>query len=308
MAKWTGVFPAVTTKLNKDGSINFEATQSSIERLIAAGVSGVIVLPMLGENASLSQDEKEKVIRAAKEVVKGRVPLLSGLAEITTDIAAATAKKFQGYGAEGLMVFPSIGYKTDPRETADWYRNIAKASDLPIMIYNNPIAYGVDVTPAILKELADLPTIVAVKEETGDVRRVTDMYIELGNRYQIFCGVDDQIVESMSLGAVGWVSGMTNAWPKECVKIFELCRDGRYAEAREIYHIMTPSFHLDTHVKLVQYIKFAEHMVYGAPEWCRAPRLPLVGEERARVTAILQKAIDDLAAREKNAGGKRAAS
>jgi len=308
MAKWTGVFPAVTTKLNKDGSINFEATQSGIERLISSGVSGVIVLPMLGENASLSQDEKEKVIRAAKEVVRGRVPLLSGLAEITTDIAAATARKFQGYGAEGLMVFPSIGYKTDPRETADWYRNIAKASDLPIMIYNNPIAYGVDVTPAILKELADLPTIVAVKEETGDVRRVTDMYIELGNRYQIFCGVDDQIVESMSLGAVGWVSGMTNAWPKECVKIFELCRDGRYAEAREIYHIMTPSFHLDTHVKLVQYIKFAEHMVYGAPEWCRAPRLPLVGEERARVTATLQKAIDDLAAREKNAGGKRAAS
>jgi 4-hydroxy-tetrahydrodipicolinate synthase len=308
MAKWTGVFPAVTTKLNKDGSINFEATQSSIERLITSGVSGVMVLPMLGENASLSQDEKEKVIRAAKEVVRGRVPLLSGLAEITTDIAATTAKKFQGYGAEGLMVFPSIGYKTDPRETADWYRNIAKASDLPIMIYNNPIAYGVDVTPAILKELADLPTIVAVKEETGDVRRVTDMYIELGHRYQIFCGVDDQIVESMSLGAVGWVSGMTNAWPKECVKIFELCRDGRYAEAREIYHIMTPSFHLDTHVKLVQYIKFAEHLVYGAPEWCRAPRLPLVGEERARVTATLQKAIDDLAAREKSAGGKRAAS
>ncbi|MDY0873837.1 dihydrodipicolinate synthase family protein [Dongia rigui] len=298
MVRWTGVFPAVTTKLNQDGTINFEATQSSIERLVASGVSGVIVLPMLGENASLSQDEKEKVIRAAKEVVRGRVPLLSGLAEITTETAAATARKFQGYGAEGLMVFPSIGYKTDPRETADWYRRIAHASDLPIMIYNNPIAYGVDVTPAILKELADLPTIVAVKEETGDVRRVTDMYVELGSRYQIFCGVDDQIVESMSLGAVGWVSGMTNAWPQACVEIFELCRDGRYAEAREIYHIMTPSFHLDTHVKLVQYIKFAEHMVYGAPEWCRAPRLPLVGEERARVTAILQKAIEDLAARQ----------
>nr|WP_298687779.1 dihydrodipicolinate synthase family protein [uncultured Dongia sp.] len=301
MTQWTGVFPAVTTKLDQDGSINIKATQESLSRLIDAGVSGVIVLPMLGENASLAPAEKERVIRAAKEVVAGRVPLLSGLAEISTDVAAATARNFQSYGAEGLMVFPSIAYKSDPRETADWYRAIAKASDLPIMIYNNPIAYGVDVTPAILKELADLPTIVAVKEETGDVRRVTDMYIELGTRYQIFCGVDDQIVESMALGAVGWVSGMTNAWPKECVSIFNLCAQGKFAEAREIYHIMTPAFHLDTHVKLVQYIKFAEHLAYGAPEWTRAPRLALVGEERARVTEIINRTIKQLEARARRA-------
>ena len=301
MTQWKGVFPAVTTKLDQDGSINIKATQESLNRLIDAGVSGVIVLPMLGENASLTPSEKERVIRAAKEVVAGRVPLLSGLAEITTDVAATAARNFQSYGAEGLMVFPSIAYKSDPRETADWYRAIAKASDLPIMIYNNPIAYGVDVTPAILKELADLPTIVAVKEETGDVRRVTDMYIELGNRYQIFCGVDDQIVESMALGAVGWVSGMTNAWPKECVSIFNLCAQGKFAEAREIYHIMTPAFHLDTHVKLVQYIKFAEHLVYGAPEWTRAPRLALAGEERARVTEVINKTIKQLEARARRA-------
>lgn len=301
MTQWKGVFPAVTTKLDQDGSINIEATQASLNRLIDAGVSGVIVLPMLGENASLAPAEKERVIRAAKEVVAGRVPLLSGLAEISTDVATAAARNFQKFGAEGLMVFPSIAYKSDPRETADWYRAIAKASDLPIMIYNNPIAYGVDVTPAILKELADLPTIVAVKEETGDVRRVTDMYIELGNRYQIFCGVDDQIVESMALGAVGWVSGMTNAWPKECVSIFNLCKEGKFAEAREIYHIMTPAFHLDTHVKLVQYIKFAEHLVYGAPEWIRAPRLPLVGEERTRVTEVINRTIKQLEARSRRA-------
>jgi 4-hydroxy-tetrahydrodipicolinate synthase len=302
MTQWKGVFPAVTTKLNQDGSIDIEATQAGLSRLIDAGVSGVIVLPMLGENASLISAEKERVIRAAKEVVNGRVPLLSGLAEISTDAATKTARNFQSYGAEGLMVFPSIAYKSDPRETADWYRAIAKASDLPIMIYNNPIAYGVDVTPTILKELADLPTIVAVKEETGDVRRVTDMYIELGNRYQIFCGVDDQIVESVALGAVGWVSGMTNAWPKECVSIFNLCQQGKFAEARELYHIMTPAFHLDTHVKLVQYIKFAEHLVYGAPEWTRAPRLALVGEERARVTEVINRTIKQLEAR-----GRRAA-
>ncbi|MBN9255506.1 MULTISPECIES: dihydrodipicolinate synthase family protein [unclassified Mesorhizobium] len=294
MAHWKGVFPAVTTKLRQDGSVDLDATQKSIDRLIVNGVSGVIVLPMLGENASLQPQEREAVVRAGKEVAAGRVPLLSGLAEISTENATAAARKYQGFGAEGLMVFPSLGYKTDPRETAEWYRAIAGASDLPIMIYNNPIAYGVDVTPPILKALADCPTIVAVKEETGDVRRVTDMYIELGNRFDIFCGVDDQIVESMALGAVGWVSGMTNAWPKECVRLFNLCAEGNFARARELYRIMTPSFHLDTHVKLVQYIKMAEHLVYGAPEWTRAPRLPLVGEERERVIATIRAAIEKL--------------
>jgi 4-hydroxy-tetrahydrodipicolinate synthase len=294
MTHWQGVFPAVTTKLDQDGSINLEATQASINRLIDNGVSGIIVLPMLGENASLLPQEKEAVIRAAREAVAGRVPLLSGLAEISTTGAAASARKFQNYGAEGLMVFPSLGYKTDPRETAEWYKATAGASDLPIMIYNNPIAYGVDVTPDILKVLADCPTIVAVKEETGDVRRVTDMFIALGNRFDIFCGVDDQIVESMSLGATGWVSGMTNAWPKECVEIFNLCGSGNFAGARDLYRIMTPSFHLDTHVKLVQYIKMAEHLVYGAPEWTRAPRLPLAGEERERVIATITATIEQL--------------
>jgi 4-hydroxy-tetrahydrodipicolinate synthase len=297
MAAWQGVFPAVTTKMKQNGSIDLPATQASIDRLIKGGVSGVIVLPMLGENASLSPAEKESVIRAGKEAVGGRVPMLSGLAEITSDAATAAAKNFQRFGAEGLMVFPSIGYKSDPRETADWYRRIATASDLPIMIYNNPIAYGVDVTPPILQELADLPTIVAVKEETGDVRRVTDMYIALGERYRIFCGVDDQIVESTSLGAIGWVSGMTNAWPEICVRLYRLCAAGDFAAARELYRIMTPAFHLDTHVKLVQYIKFAEHMVYGAPEWTRAPRLPLAGEERARVTEIIRQTMAQLEAR-----------
>ncbi|RWQ35164.1 MAG: dihydrodipicolinate synthase family protein [Mesorhizobium sp.] len=303
MTHWQGVFPAVTTKLDQDGSINLEATQASINRLIDNGVSGIIVLPMLGENASLLPQEKEAVIRAAREAVAGRVPLLSGLAEISTAGAAASARKFQDYGAEGLMVFPSLGYKTDPRETAEWYKAIAGASDLPIMIYNNPIAYGVDVTPAILKVLADCPTIMAVKEETGDVRRVTDMFIALGNRFDIFCGVDDQIVESMSLGATGWVSGMTNAWPKECVEIFNLCASGNFAGARDLYRIMTPSFHLDTHVKLVQYIKMAEHLVYGAPEWTRAPRLPLAGEERERVVATIKATIEQL----KQAQSRRAA-
>src|SRR6267378_3763573 len=301
MTIWKGVFPAVTTKMNQDGKIDLTATQFSLERLVDKGVSGVVILPMLGENASLVPTEREAVIRAAVEAVAGRVPVLSGLAEITLETAKAHARGYEGFGAQGLMVFPSLGYKTDPRETVAWYRGIAGASSLPIMIYNNPIAYGVDVTPSVLKALADTPEIVCVKEETGDIRRVTDMYVELGNRFSIFCGVDDLIVESSALGVTGWVSGMTNVWPEECVRIFNLCAEEKFSEARELYHILTPSFHLDTHVKLVQYIKLAEHLVYGAPEWTRAPRMPLVGPEREHVVITVNAAITALDRRDRKA-------
>lgn len=301
MTAWRGVFPAVTTKLRKDGAIDLDATQKSIDRLIVNGVSGVIVLPMLGENASLTREEQDSVVRAGKEAVAGRVPLLSGLAEISTESAKASAKRYERLGAEGLMAFPSIAYKSDPRETAAWYKAIAGACGIPIMIYNNPIAYGVDVTPAVLKELTDTPGIVCIKEECGDIRRVTDIYNELGDRFSVFCGVDDLILESVALGVTGWISGMTNAWPAECVSIFDLARAGRYDEARRLYRIMTPAFHLDTHVKLVQYIKLAEHFTYGAPEWVKPPRLPLAGAERERVTAVIEATIRALG------GGKMAA-
>jgi 4-hydroxy-tetrahydrodipicolinate synthase len=274
--------------------LDLEATQRSIDRLIQNGVSGVIVLPMLGENASLSLSERESVIRAAAETVAGRVPLLSGLCEVTLETAKTRALEYQEFGAQGLMVFPSLGYKTDPRETVRWYREIASASSLPIMIYNNPIAYGVDCTPEILKQLVEIPRIVCVKEESGDIRRVTDLTIALGGRFSIFCGVDDLIVESVALGVTGWVSGMTNAWPAECVEIFNLCRQEKFSTARELYRILTPSFHLDTHLKLVQYIKLAEHLVYGAPEWTRPPRMALVGEEREKVIATVTAAIEAL--------------
>lgn len=298
MTDWKGVFPAVTTKMDSEGRIDLAATQASLDRLVKLGVAGVIVLPMLGENASLSPAERESVIRASAEAVAGRVPLLSGLAEITFDNARQHARDYERFGAEGLMVFPSLGYKTDPRETVAWYKGIAGASGLPIMIYNNPIAYGVDVTPQILGELADSPTIVCIKEETGDIRRVTDLYIACGDRFRVFCGVDDLIVESSALGATGWVSGMANAWPAESVEIFNLCAADKYAAARELYRILTPSFHLDTHVKLVQYIKMAEHLVYGAPEYTRAPRLPLVGAEREFVQATIRATIEGLSRRQ----------
>jgi len=294
-ATWRGVFPAVTTKMDPAGQLDLAETQRSIDRLIKNGVSGVIVLPMLGENASLTLAEREKVIRAAVEVVNGRAPVLSGLAEITVESAKANARSYEAFGAQGLMVFPSLGYKSDPRETATWYREIASASSLPIMIYNNPIAYGVDVTPNVLQMLSDTKEIVCVKEESGDIRRITDIAVALGDRFSVFCGVDDLIVESMALGVTGWVSGMTNVWPKECVEIFELCAREEFSRARKLYKILTPSFHLDTHVKLVQYIKLAEHLVYGAPEWTRSPRLALVGAEREFVIATIKGAINGLA-------------
>jgi 4-hydroxy-tetrahydrodipicolinate synthase len=294
MSTWQGVFPAVTTKLREDQSLDLDATQASLDRLIVNGVSGVIVLPMLGENASLTAAERDSVLVAAKEVVAGRVPLLSGLAEISTAAATAAARRYESLGAEGLMAFPSIAYRSDPRETVAWYKAIADACGIPIMIYNNPIAYGVDVTPAILAELADTPAIVCIKEESGDIRRVTDIYNTLGDRFSVFCGVDDLILESLALGVTGWVSGMTNAWPAECVRLFDLAASGRFEEARRLYRAMTPAFHLDTDVKLVQYIKFAEHIACGAPEWIRAPRLRLTGDERDRVAAIVNATIEKL--------------
>jgi 4-hydroxy-tetrahydrodipicolinate synthase len=295
MTTWQGVFPAVTTKMDQSGRIDLAAMRKSVDRQIENGVAGVIVLPMLGENASLALAERETIIRAAVEVAAGRVPVLSGLAESTLENARANARHYESFGAQGLMVFPNLVYKTDPRETVFWYQQIAAASALPIMIYNNPIAYGVDVTPRILASLAETKEIVCVKEESGDIRRVTDIKVALGDRFSVFCGVDDLIVESMALGVTGWVSGMTNVWPRECVALFELCRAEKFAEARRLYRIMTPAFHLDTHVKLVQYIKLAESLVYGAPEWTRAPRLPLVGEEREHVAATVRKAAAALA-------------
>lgn len=292
---WSGVFPAVTTKMDASGVIDLTATQASIDRLITSGVSGVIVLPMLGENASFTQAERDAVVRAAKEVVAGRVPLLSGLAELSTDNAVAAARNYQRLGAEGLMTFPSLAYRTDRRETATWYKTVAEASDLPIMIYNNPLAYKVDVDVETLKMLADVRGIVAIKEETGDIRRVTDLFNAFGDRFDIFCGVDDLILESVALGVVGWVSGMTNAWPAECVRLFETAKRGDFAAALPLYRLLTPAFHLDTDVKLVQYIKLAEHLVHGAPEHVRAPRLPVIGEERARAEAVIKATIKALA-------------
>ena len=298
MKNWSGVFPAVTTKVRADESLDLEATQRSLARAIDAGVKGVVVLGMLGENGMMTSAEKESVVRAAKEVVAGRVPLLSGLAETTTRDAVAYAQWCESFGIDGLMVFPALTYKTDPRETIAYFKAIgAAAPSLGLMIYNNPVAYRLDVTPELLERMSDIENVVCIKEESYDVRRVIDIQKRCGTRFLVFCGIDDFVLESVAAGATGWVSGMTNAWPRECVELFDLCSRGQFEPARALYKIMIDAFHLDTDVKLVQYIKFAEHLTYGASEHLRAPRLILAGAERERVAAIIERTKAELARR-----------
>jgi 4-hydroxy-tetrahydrodipicolinate synthase len=291
---WKGVFPAVTTKMKADGSLDHEAIEKGLLRLVENGVGGVVMMGMVGENASLSADEKRTVLKIAKKTLGSRVPIISGLAETNTAAAMQFAKDAEAIGVDGLMVFPALTYKSDARETVTYYQTIAASTKLKIMLYNNPRGYGVDLTPDLLGELTSHANIVCIKEETYDTTRVTDIYQRFGDRYTVFCGVDDLIVESIALGVTGWVSGMANALPKESVQLLDLAVAGDFVKARKLYRTLIDLFHLDTHVKLVQYIKVAENITAGYNETVRAPRLPLVGEERTRVIAIVNKTLADL--------------
>jgi 4-hydroxy-tetrahydrodipicolinate synthase len=285
--------------MKRNGSLDLEATQRGIERLIEGGVRGLVMMGMVGENSSLRPDEKLNVLHAALESARGRVAVLSGVAEFTTAQGAEYARKCEQLRIDGLMLFPAIGYKCDAGETEGHYRAVAQASALPILIYNNPVGYGVDVTPEILQRLADCPTLVAIKEESYDVRRVTDIYNLLGNRYEVVCGVDDLVLESAILGVTAWVSGMANVYPRESVQLLQLAAAGNWVQARTLYRALTPIFHLDTKPKLVQYIKLAAQMKGQGSEWVRAPRLPLSGAERTMVERVVtdtEKALAALAA------------
>ena len=259
--------------------------------LVKAGVHGLIMLGTVGENCSLEYPEKLEVLRATVRQVEGRVPVLTGVAEYTTALACRYAADAQKAGADGLMVLPAMVYKADPRETAAHYRAVATASTLPIMCYNNPVAYGVDTTPAQFAELADEPRIVAIKESSENVRRITDLKNACGDRYTLFCGVDDLVLESILLGADGWVSGLVNAFPEESLLLWDLATRGAYAEAVKVYRWFTPLLHLDTHVKLVQYIKLAAAECGHGSEMVRAPRLPLSGQEREEILTLVRRAI-----------------
>ena len=291
MIDWSGVFPATTTQFRADESIDIESTQRVIDGLIRDGVHGIIALGTVGENLSLSADEKRTVLKAAKEVVDGRVPLLSGTAELTSKAASAYAKDAEAIGIDGLMLLPAMVYNAQPREVIQHYRTVAGSTGLPIMIYNNPVSYKIDIKIDSLKELAEIKNLVAIKESTEDTRRIIDIQNALGDRFAIFGGVDDIALESLMLGAQGWVSGLTNAFPQESVAIYKLAKAGRYAEALEIYRWFMPLLDLDTIPTLVQCIKLVEQIMGRGSEMVRAPRLILTGEERAHVEHVVAEAV-----------------
>jgi dihydrodipicolinate synthase/N-acetylneuraminate lyase len=290
---WSGVFPAVTTQFRKDLSFDLDATSRHWEVLIASGVAGLIVAGSLGENQTLDPAEKRSLVAEAVKVAAGRVPVLSGVAEMCTAAACQYVRDCQRLGASGFMVMPAMVYKADPAESMNHFRKVAAATDLPWMLYNNPVGYPVDVMPSQFAELADIPNLVALKESSANTRRITELRIAVGDRYSIFVGVDDLVLESSVLGIDGWVAGSGIAFPRENQFFWELTRAGRWAEARQMYRWFYPLLTLDTHVKFVQYIKLAVQEVGLGAEWVREPRLSLAGEERERVLAIIRRGIEN---------------
>jgi len=288
---WHGVFPAAVTHFRDDDSIDFAATGDHVAAMIASGVDGMIVLGTVGENSALTSEEKLAVGRAIVDRVDGAVPVLSGVAETSTASACRYAEAVASAGADGLMVLPAMVYKSDVRETQAHVRAVAAATDLPIMLYNNPVSYGVDLPPAACADLGDVATIVAIKESSDDPRRITDLHNACGGRYRLFCGVDDLVMESFAAGIDGWVSGLVNAFPAENRRLWDLLTEGAWDEARALYRWYMPLLHLDTHAKLVQCIKLAVAEVGSGSERTRPPRLPLIGAEREQVLTIIRTAL-----------------
>jgi 1-pyrroline-4-hydroxy-2-carboxylate deaminase len=293
---WQGVFPAITTQMRKDGSLNLDATARHADVLIKSGVSGLIFIGSLGENQPMTSVEKRLVIKEMVKAVEGRVSVLSGVAETSTAEAIRYVRHVEELGADGVMLMPAMLYKGARDETLAHFRAVAKSTGLPIMIYNNPVSYANDITPEMFAELAKQKNFVALKESSGDVRRITDIRNTIGDRYAIFTGVDDLALEASILGIDGWVAGSGIAFPAENQYFWELTRRGEWEKAREFYRWFTPLLHLDTHTKFVQYIKLAVQECGLGAEWVRAPRLVLRGEERKRVLKIIH---DGIAARPK---------
>lgn len=289
---WSGVFPAVTTQFHEDLSLNLEATAAHLETLIQSGISGLVMLGSLGENVTLTTQEKQDVLKTAIEVSNGRVPVLSGVAELSTAAAVAYTQSVQALGADGIMLMPAMAFRPDREETLAHYRTVAENTDLPIIVYNNPIAYHADVTPEMFEVLAEIDNLVAIKESSGDVRRITDIINQVGNRYVIFAGVDDLALECAFLGATGWIAGIGLAFPTENQKLWDLAMAGEWEKAREIYRWYTPLLHLDVGTKFVQKIKLAIQEVGLGKEYLRLPRLPLTGVEREQTLATIRTGIE----------------
>jgi dihydrodipicolinate synthase/N-acetylneuraminate lyase len=288
---WTGVYPAVTTKFTENDKLDIAAFRLNIAAQVKAGVSGVILGGTLGEASSLTNDENLTLLDTAIEETNSAVAVIVNIAEQTTSSAVELAKNLEARGANGLMLLPPMRYAADSREALVYFKAVANATALPIMIYNNPVDYKIPVTIEMFEELVELPNIEAVKESSRDITYMTRLRIAFGDRLQILSGVDNLALESLMMGADGWVAGLVCAFPAETVAIFKLVKAGRHQEALEIYKWFIPVLELDVHPKLVQYIKLAESMTGLGTEHVRAPRLALEGEERERVTKIIASAI-----------------
>ncbi|MCW3117404.1 MAG: 4-hydroxy-tetrahydrodipicolinate synthase, partial [Chitinophagaceae bacterium] len=280
---WKGVFPAITTKFTADDQLDLSLFEKNLEAQLDAGVNGIILGGTLGEASVLSTEEKEKIVKFTIEKVAGKVPVVLNIAEGSTKEALQQAAYAKAWGAQGIMILPPMRYKSDHRETVTYFATVAKSTDLPIMIYNNPGDYKIDVTPDMFEDLTSCANIEAIKESTRDVTNVTRLINRFGDRYKILCGVDTLAMEELLLGADGLVAGLVCAFPRETVAIFRLVKAGHIAEATAIYRWFMPLLELDIHPKLVQYIKLAETRAGIGSEYVRAPRLTLVGEERAAV-------------------------
>jgi 1-pyrroline-4-hydroxy-2-carboxylate deaminase len=290
--EWKGVIPAVTTPFGNDPSVDLEALGLHCRWVVEQGCTGVIVLGSLGEGGTLDRSEKKSVIERAVKALEGRAPVVAAVASLRTANAVELAREAEGAGASALMVLPPYVYRGDWRETREHFGAVLRATNLPCMLYNNPVAYGTDVRPDQLLELAtEHPTLAAVKESSGDVRRITAIRALLGERLAISVGIDDEVLEGVDAGATSWVAGLANAFPSESVELFRRAMAGQHALAFEIYKWFLPLLRMDTSPKFVQLIKLMQaEMGRGSPR-VRPPRLELEGEERAQAIETLQIAL-----------------
>jgi 4-hydroxy-tetrahydrodipicolinate synthase len=287
---WSGVFPAATTQFKPDLTIDYEATQRMQDALIKDGVNGLVIMGTVGEGNSLEPDEKRKMIQATVEAARGRVPVIVGISELTTPRGAALARDAEILGANGLMVLPAMVYVPTEAELVTHFRTIADAAALPVMLYNNPPAYRVNISTDTLRVLAEQSNIVCIKESAPDTRRFTDIANAVGDQFVVFAGLDDVALEGAVFGARGWVSGLTNAFPKESLALWQAAIAGDLETARRIYRWFMPLLHLDAEHDLVQSIKLAEQVMGRGSERVRPPRYPLTGARRAAVIEMVETA------------------
>lgn len=289
---WEGVFPALTTPFTRDENLDIPMFKKNLAAQLNAGVHGIVIGGTLGESSTLTREEKSNLVSTAREQVKGRVPIILNIAEGSLKKALEQVALALSWGADGLMLLPPMRYRADYRETVHWFRSIADSTPLPIMIYNNPVDYKIEVTLDMFDELQKNQTIQAVKESTRDVTNVTRMRNRFGDRFRILCGVDTIALEELFLGADGWVAGLVCAFPKETVELYQLTRQGKLAEAKKLYRWFMPLLELDIHPKLVQYIKLATAETGLGSEFVRPPRLMLEGEERERILNVIRDAMN----------------